>query len=63
MSRGMAMVTRWLDGLGLGNGDGRVGFTAHGSARSTLYPLADYFRYRLINRAGVRLLLGDAELR
>jgi hypothetical protein len=49
-------------GLGLGNGDGSVGFTAHRRARSALHPLADYFRHGLINRAGMGLLLGDAEL-
>ena len=51
-----------FDGLGLSNGDGSVGFAAHRGARSTLHPLANYFRHGLINRAGMGLLLGDAEL-
>jgi hypothetical protein len=59
MARGLLMP---LSGLRLGNSDGAVGFAAHGSARSTLHPLPDDFGYRLINGAGVSLLLGDAEL-
>jgi hypothetical protein len=62
MPRGLVIPTCWLEGLGLGNGDRRIGFTAHGSARSTLHPLPDYFRHRLINGARVGLLLGNAEL-
>ncbi len=49
-------------GSRLGNGHGSIGFAAHGSARSTLHPLPDYFRHRLINGTGVGLLLGNAEL-
>lgn len=59
MPRGLFIV---LDGLRLSNGYGGVGFTPHGSASATLHPLPDYFRHRLINRAGVGLLLGDTEL-
>jgi hypothetical protein len=58
----LVMPVRLFDKLRLGNGDGRVGFTAHCSARSTLHPLPDYFRHRLINGAGVSFLLGNAEL-
>jgi hypothetical protein len=57
----LALLTP-LRRLRLGNGDRRVGFAAHGSARATLHPLADYFSYWLINGAGVRLFLGDTEL-
>lgn len=60
------LMPRWLfillDGLRLGKGDGGIGFAAHGSARATLHSLADDFRHRLINRAGVGFLLGDTEL-
>jgi hypothetical protein len=59
MPRGLFIL---LDGFGLGNGDGGVGFAPHGSASATLHPLPDYFRHRLINRAGVGFLLGDTEL-
>ncbi len=59
MTRGLLMPLR---GLRLGNGDGGVGFAAHGSARSTLHSLPDDFSHRLINGAGVGLLFGDAEL-
>ncbi len=59
MTRGLFMPLRRL---GLGHGDRRVGFAAHRSARSTLHPLPDYFGHWLINRAGVGLLFGDAEL-
>ena len=59
MPRGLLIL---LDGLRLGNGDRGVGFAPHGSASATLHPLPDYFRHRLINRAGVRFLLGDTEL-
>ncbi len=57
------MPCRVLTRLGLGNGDRGIGFAAHGSARSTLHSVPDYFRHRLINRAGVGFLLGDTELR
>jgi hypothetical protein len=59
MPRGLFIV---LDRLGLGKGDGGVGFAAHSSARATLHSLPDYFRHRLINRAGVSFLLGYTEL-
>jgi hypothetical protein len=62
MTPGRLMPRRLLDGLRLGNGDGAIGFAAHRSARSALHPLPDYFGHRLINRAGVRFLLGNAEL-
>ena len=60
MPRGLLMP---LDGFRLGHSDGSIGFAAHRSARSTLHPLPDYFGHRLINGAGVSLLLGNAELR
>jgi hypothetical protein len=56
-------LLRHLDGFGLGNGHGRVGFAAHCSASSALHPLPDYFGHRLINRARMGFLLGDTELR
>jgi hypothetical protein len=68
MPRGLLMpcsvvTAHFLFGrLGLGNSDGSISFAAHRRARSTLHPLADYFRHGLINRAGMSLLLGDAEL-
>ncbi len=65
LCRRLFMTHRFLmpiSELRLDNGDGRVGFAAHRSARSTLHPLPDDFCHRLINGAGVGLLFGDAEL-
>ena len=59
VTRGLLMP---LDRLRLGNRNGRVGFAAHCSARSTLHPLPDDFGHWLVNRAGVGLFFGDAEL-
>jgi hypothetical protein len=56
------MIDGRLVGLGLSHRDGRVGFPAHSGARSTLHPLPDYFRHRLIDGAGMGFLLGDTEL-
>jgi hypothetical protein len=62
MPGGRLMPRGLLDRLPLGNGHGSIGFAPHGSARSTLHPLTDYFRHWLINGTGVGLLLGHAEL-
>jgi hypothetical protein len=56
------MPCRILARLRLGNGDGGIGFAAHGSARPTLHPLTNDFRYWLINGTGVGLLLANSEL-
>jgi hypothetical protein len=56
------MPGRLFDGLPLGDGHGTIGFAAHGGARTTLHPLADYFGHGLINGTGVGLLLGHTEL-
>jgi hypothetical protein len=59
MPRWLFVPLYWLR---LGNGHGGVGFAAHRSARSTLHSLPDDFSHRLINGAGVGLLLANAEL-
>jgi hypothetical protein len=51
-----------LDGLGFGNGDRRAVFVAQRSSTAALHPLTDDFRHRLIDGAGVGLLLADSEL-
>jgi len=51
-----------LGRLPLGDGHGSIGLAAHGSTRTALHPLTDYFGHRLIHGAGVGLLLGHAEL-
>ncbi len=56
------MPRHLFDRLPLGDSDGSIGLAAHCSARSTLHPLTDYFRYWFINGTGVGLLLGNAEL-
>ncbi len=61
MPRGLLFIP--LHRLRLGHGDRSIGFAAHGSARSALHPLPDYFRHRVVNGTGVGLLLGNAELR
>ena len=62
MPRGLLMPERFPGRLGLGHGDRRIGLAAHRSAGSTLHPLPDYFRHRLIDGARVSLLLANAEL-
>jgi hypothetical protein len=51
-----------FDGLRLGNGDRSIGFTAHRCARPALHSLPKLFGDVIIDRAGVGLLFGNAEL-
>jgi hypothetical protein len=51
-----------FESLRLGHSDGSIGFAPHGSARSPLNPLPNYFGHRPINGTGVGLFLGNAEL-
>ncbi len=58
----MLMPHGLLDRLPLGDGHGRVGLAAHGSARSTLHTQPQLLGDVFIHGAGVGLLLGHAKL-
>jgi hypothetical protein len=62
MPRRRLVSCRFFDRLPIGDRDRSICFAAHCSTRATLHPLADYFRHRFVNGAGVSLFLGNAEL-